>query len=744
MYSTPALLRAVALAVGVATLLAPHCAAQDELRGAGLPAAVDLRVPVHGRANDPGYGIWTAGANFKASFHDGFAFYPRGGDDGAVLRLHLGVAAVGPTAQPVGRAVGDWRYEFAHGALTEAYDVRDAGVEQSFVLHAPMSGSGDLDLRVAVSGGLAAPIRAPQHGELLFHDAEGRARVRYGAALAYDAVGRRVAVCTSFDGRSIGLHVPAAWLATATYPVVVDPLLGAVVHSLSNTKPVRSLDLGHETTSPSKNVLLAFAYAFSPTDIDLRVFMLDAAMTNPTLVFADISTQVTDWPRVAYVHGASRWIVVFEHGAVGATPSIRRYTHPRGDATLNAGGATVLVSNAGRHPDVGGVHAPASLPRAYVVWSTDAQGSGQYTDVRGYVVDVLTGTLWVADPSGLPSGTAYDRDYPTVSQGGITATEGWVAAWSELRYGDGRTRIMAAKVAIDGGAYSARALQRSGAETSGFLKHVDLDGCDGRYLLSYVRADLLAGDDGNQLHVVRFDWPTGAQLATYRSGQIHAIATAGRTLSAPRVAYDRVSRSHWAVAHVDAGAANAVVHVRRVGYQGGTLESQTLSPGVGETRMETPSVTFDADARVFGLAAAGTNPGGIIALDRLAYPAGALRATYGTGCGGAITANQPDAGYEFFTVSLVSPAATAAALLIGASPAAVPLAGIGMPGCHLLVSVDPVVSLPVAVNQGQAALVLPLNDSPALIGDVYCQWLQARPGNALGLVTSQGLAVHIR
>ena len=50
----------------------------------------DFYVPLHTSEDDPisgPYGLWASGPNYKASFHDGLAFYPvRGPDRGLAGR----------------------------------------------------------------------------------------------------------------------------------------------------------------------------------------------------------------------------------------------------------------------------------------------------------------------------------------------------------------------------------------------------------------------------------------------------------------------------------------------------------------------------------------------------------------------------------------------------------------------------------------------------------------------------------
>ena len=131
-------------------LLTAAVAAQDPLTTPGQDrlgdphATADYRAPVHTRVtgpDEPAYGLWAAGDGYKASFHDGMRFVPVLGRSyphnqpfaWRTTSVQVGTRELLTGAEPT-LTHGDWRVEYAHGAVVEAYDVRRNGLEQSFVL----------------------------------------------------------------------------------------------------------------------------------------------------------------------------------------------------------------------------------------------------------------------------------------------------------------------------------------------------------------------------------------------------------------------------------------------------------------------------------------------------------------------------------------------------------------------------------------------------------------------------------
>ncbi|MEM7201021.1 MAG: hypothetical protein AAF628_12180 [Planctomycetota bacterium] len=226
-------------------LFATPLAGQTTLGPRSALDAIDWRVPIHTQSEDPAfgdYGVWAAGRGYKVSFHDGMCFYPVLGADAprhqplrwTTRGVRLGELEILPDRATYRPHHDAWRFEYRFAGVTEAYDVRPDGVEQSFVVARPaaLGGAAPLDGDLVVTGQWGSslqPVRDAVPGsarsELHFVDQTGRELVRYGGAIALDAAGRRTDVSTAVWGDAIRLIVPAAWVRTATWPITIDPLL---------------------------------------------------------------------------------------------------------------------------------------------------------------------------------------------------------------------------------------------------------------------------------------------------------------------------------------------------------------------------------------------------------------------------------------------------------------------------------------------------------------------------------------
>ncbi len=102
----------------------------------------------------------------------------------------------------------------------------EAGVEQSFVLRRHWPGGGDLTITGSLDADQALGKPLPDgSGGLIVPFADRSWRLRYGAVTVIDAVGDRRAASLAIADGQVNITVDGAWLATAAYPVVVDPLI---------------------------------------------------------------------------------------------------------------------------------------------------------------------------------------------------------------------------------------------------------------------------------------------------------------------------------------------------------------------------------------------------------------------------------------------------------------------------------------------------------------------------------------
>ena len=277
----------------------------QQAAGAGFRASnagwLSRVTPIHSQANDAtfgAYGTWAAGAHYKVSFHSGFEFVPylgKGYPKNLPLRLELDAARIGDRSlieqQRVGSKESPTRYSYAHGGVTEIYDVRVGGIEQSFAIPRGPQAGGDLILSIRADTELTCEaVDSRAHRALTFRDDRGREILSYGAAVAVDAKGRRVPMDTTFNGQHIELSLPAKELRRLAFPIVVDPIIATF-----SGAPVAEVD-GIDMASNNLNQLPYTARLFyvryaSATDADCFQIEIDSDLVKfRKLIFVDVTS----------------------------------------------------------------------------------------------------------------------------------------------------------------------------------------------------------------------------------------------------------------------------------------------------------------------------------------------------------------------------------------------------------------------------------------------------------------------
>ena len=721
----------------------------------------DRRIPIHTADDDMGlpYGIWGAGTNYKVSFHEGMTFVPCLGRDYPhnqpwawhTSSVRVGnVELVGNDERPEARQ-DEYRYEYRYEGFTETYDVLVGGIEQTFVFD-QIPAAGDLIITGSITSQLRTPDTTAAHRSLTFRDANGQAIINYGTAIAFDAVGRRVALTTTSTNGDITLRVPEAWLHDATLPVVVDPIISVhpFVSGIFLSAPIADIDIARESESPARNLMYTYTIHFSAVDSDIFTALVDDDFSGATGVYSDFTSNwSSSGGSCAFVGGADRWVLVlqryFYNNSIKAC-RLRCHTRDANSTTLATGVIPLAAPAFVNHwrADVGGSASHAIGHQALVTFQReDNQATGgdlnntATSEVHAVLLDVSSPIASFGTPFLVQGNLLIDCEYPSVNQvseGG--ADFSWICAlqtFSNWPTGDDWD-IRGWRIGSDGVKASGSFLSDSGASGAYHSLHPIVEGQHGRYAVAFTTVSLGNSPGktnlttGRQARIERFDWNhndappnTGTDYPTELTW-----SSGSRDLHVTGLAYDTVNQSHWVTGlHHDSFHQPVFV---RTDFQGHTTESGHIVPSPHPVSM-TPCVFNDDDETVQFVFDA-NHPLTSIAGAVLGYPSAALWSTSGTSCapsGNISWSGGQQIGSQFSQPAFSNASATAVHLMaISTAPAnlTLPIAAVGS-GCELLI--DPtqpnfVGILPVAIGSN-VAWPLPLPGALPAMTLFFQDWI---------------------
>jgi fibronectin type 3 domain-containing protein len=117
---------------------------------------------------------------------------------------------------------------FDRGAVEERYFLRPDALEQSFVIRSLPGGAGDITVSGRITTNLEPPAEGSSGPRLAF-TSQGHEVLWVSEAVALDAAGNRQELALSYSSGVVSMTVPASWVAGATLPITVDPLMGGPV-----------------------------------------------------------------------------------------------------------------------------------------------------------------------------------------------------------------------------------------------------------------------------------------------------------------------------------------------------------------------------------------------------------------------------------------------------------------------------------------------------------------------------------
>lgn len=388
--------------------------------------------------------VWVAGTGYKAGFDAGgltFVTTPGRTIPGQRFGARLAGIAIDGHALPLGAAklsASERSVDLDHGPVVESYRLAQEHVEQTFVF-AALPHRGAIEITVDVATAPAVRVdEAPASFD--FIDGTGNG-VRYGRAVAIDGAGRRLDLDTRCADGRIRIAVPASFVATARLPLVVDPIIGAIVQVSTNAQQEREPDVAYDATN--NRWVIVWQRDVSPTDSDVWSVELDANLqiVPGSLTPIDISTDCWERPKVANNRAAARHLVVAQRSVGRASPfaiwgrSLDAGTHAV-SPVLAIADATQPGHAAGDKysPDVGGD--PSGDGNSYftVVWQRETTPLDHDIHAKQVTNEAMP-RLRNAAPTVIDDSPAFEF-FPTISKSngnGPRATQRWFIGYVRQR-----------------------------------------------------------------------------------------------------------------------------------------------------------------------------------------------------------------------------------------------------------------------------------------------------------------------
>lgn len=372
---------------------------------------------------------WVLGPTYKAGFGpDGAVYVPFLGSAAPrnfPLALSLAAATVDGQAielEPISGAVRDGdRVVIDRGVIDEVYEIGLESIEQTFVVAERPAAAGDLRLYVRLESELERS--ATSTGSRFANDLGG---VDYSDAFVREADGDRVPLATRATEGGVEIVVAAEYLATASFPLVVDPVISTFAVDTITADHVES-DVAHDESTG--RWLVVYERAFSATDGDIEVQLRNDSGTGVAVQYIDATTQNFRTPHAANQSLANQFLCVMQVTGYPGVPG-STIIGVTVNAINGAQGSQFVISTTDQPgdkilPDVGGDPYTGGAAYYCVVWrrnfsATDYDIHARLVQTDGALVG--TGTILIDNSAGSKD------SWPSISKS--NGTQGSSAAWT--------------------------------------------------------------------------------------------------------------------------------------------------------------------------------------------------------------------------------------------------------------------------------------------------------------------------
>lgn len=330
------------------------------------------------------------GPAYQAIFQEGGWHFAASSPEGP-QRVSFELVSVGRTgsvrdilsATAPQRAAGQVIEYQRGGGLVERYQLLAEGIEQSFEFAEPVPGTGDLVVRLRIDSALAAPMISESRDGLRF----GGGDVRIGGITGIGADGETSEGWMNFDGDSLELVLSAEFVEQASYPMILDPLIGSEIVLFPSTGlDYRNMDVAYDATNDrylliaQRRVMDIFSGEWGP--YELSALPLDGNGVSLGGSGYGGATIVLTNPAVGNLSDTDTFLFVCERTPdTGGPADLSMFTLPADGSDFGTSFTPLSTAGDQRLPDVCG-DPVEGFNDALVIWQESGSG------IQGALVDV--------------------------------------------------------------------------------------------------------------------------------------------------------------------------------------------------------------------------------------------------------------------------------------------------------------------------------------------------------------------
>ncbi len=224
--------------------------------------------------------------------------------------LRIGETLVGSTGPVAPQVVPEERaVTYARGLIEERYLFKKDALEQIFVVRELPQGPAAITVTGAIETNLTPPADGTFARMLVFSHA-GQEMITVSEAVAIDALGRRLELDLAYADGKMSLTVPAAWMADATLPITIDPLVGSSFTIDPTAQNPTNSSIAYSSTSNEWFVVWKEQVGAGTNQNDILGQRISASGTLLGSAFSIVGS-VTDayWPTVSWASSVNRYLV---------------------------------------------------------------------------------------------------------------------------------------------------------------------------------------------------------------------------------------------------------------------------------------------------------------------------------------------------------------------------------------------------------------------------------------------------